>query len=233
MTSQPGQAPGTSPNLFLSPFMAQLQQQFGSFDPNNVQTRRRGYYSFVAYPQAGQSSFTFFSTTVGQSNRQLTNIQRSGHLDNPLIVKAIRTRFYIANVNETAWSGLDASTLFSDIVAGLFQVGVMRVIIGSKEWLQLPCPFLYAPPGYGAPRTLTSGTRGALISSGPTARIQRSRDSAFVVDPAFMIGSDQNFQISIEYPSGLVPAIATTIVTGNTSLYLGLELDGIEVRPVQ
>lgn len=233
MTAQPGQAPGTSPNLFLSPFMAQLQQQFGSFDPNNVQTRRRSYYSLVAYPQAGQTSFTFFSTTVGQSNRQLTNIQRSGHLDNPLIVKAIRTRYYLNSVNSLAWAGTDVSSLFSDIVNGLFQVGVLRVIIGSKEWLQIPAPFLYAPPAYGVPKVVTAGWVAATTSSGPVARLQGGKDAAFIVDPAFMIGSDQNFQISLEYQSGALAAIATTIVSGNTSLYVGVDLDGIEVRPVQ
>jgi hypothetical protein len=227
-------APATTPNLFLSPFMAQLQQQFGSFDPNKVQTRRRGYYSFNAYPAAGQSSFTFFSNTVGQSDLQLTNLQRSGHLDNPLIVRAIRTRYYITNQNHQLWAGTDATTLFSDIVNGLFQVGVLRVFIGSKEWLQVPAPFLYAPPAYGIPQVFPEGVVGAgIISHAPYAYLGHGRMSGYLVDPSFMIGSDQNFQISIEYPSGLVPVIATTIVTNDTTLYIGVELDGVEVRPLQ
>lgn len=233
MSRGPAIAAGTTPNLFLSPFMAQLQQIYGSFDPNRVQTRRREVYSFVAYPTAGAASFTFFSQTVGTTNRQLTNIQRSGHLDNPLIVRAIRTGFFITAYNGTTWSGTDASTLYSDIVNGFFQAGVMRVIIGSKEWLQLPCPFQYAPPGEGMPKGIFAGQYNSTTSRSPFAYLGYNKPSSYIVDPSFMIGSDQNFQVTIEFPSGLIPAIGTGIVTSGTVLYIGVKFDGIEVRPLQ
>ena len=229
---QTSNVPGSS-GLSLTPFLSQLQQEFGSFDPNSVQTRRREYYSYVAYPTAGQATFSFFSTTIGQSNRQLTNIQRSGHLDNPLIVRAIRTGYFLQSTNHMAWAGTDASTLYSDIVNGFFQVGVLRLFVGSKEWMQLPSPFLYAPPAYGSPQVVTAGWRGTTASSGPMASLPAGKASAYVIDPAFMIGSDQNFQVTIEFPSGLVPVIASTIVPNNTTLYIGIGLDGVEVRPVQ
>lgn len=227
-------AQAQSPQAILSPYLAQLQQMYGSFDPDKVQTRRRSYYSFVAYPTAGQSQFAFFGQTIGTSNRQLTNIQRSGHLDNPFIVKALRTRYFITAQNNRAWAGTDASTLYSDIVNGLFQVGVLRVVISSKEWFQLPSPFQYAPAAYGVPEVHTSGSQGNNISFGPYAYPgQRGREGAYLVDPQFLIGSDQNFLFTIEYPSGLIPAIGTTVVTGNTVLFIGIELDGIEIRPLQ
>lgn len=222
-----------SAGVDLSPYMAQLQQDFGSFDPNNVQTRRRGYYSFKAYPTAGQAVFGFFTDTIGTTSRQLTNIQRSGHLDNPFIVRAIRTRYYIAAANQSAWTGLDADTIYSDLVNGLFQCGFLRIVIGAKEWMQLPCPFLYAPPAYGAPRVDTSGFAAANVSSGPFAYLPSGDASAYLVDPAFMIGSDQNFQMTLEYPGGNMPVIGTNVVTGNAILYVGLELDGIDIRPLQ
>lgn len=224
-----------SPQAVLSPYLTQLQQMYGSFDPNQVQTRRRSYYSFVAYPTAGQSAFAFFGQTIGTSNRQLTNVQRSGHLDNPFIVKALRTRYYINAQNNNSWVGTDASTLYSDIVNGLFTCGVLRCVISSKEWFQLPSPFMYAPTAYGAPRVYTAGTQGAVaISQGPYAYPgQSGKDAVYLVDPQFLIGSDQNFLFTIEYPSGLIPAIGTTVVTGNAILYIGIELDGIEIRPLQ
>jgi hypothetical protein len=227
-------AQATSPQAILSPYLTQLQQMYGSFDPNQVQTRRRSYYSFVAYPTAGQSQFAFFGQTIGTSNRQLTNIQRSGHLDNPFIVKSMRCRYFITNQNNTLWSGLDASTLYSDIVNGLFTVGVLRVVITSKEWFQLPSPFQYAPAAYGVPELYTAGTQGNNISRGPYAYPGvDGREAAYLVDPQFLIGSDQNFLLTIEYPSGPVPVIASTIVANATTLYIGLELDGIEIRPLQ
>lgn len=224
----------TAPSAVLSPYLSQLQQMYGSFDPNQVQTRRRSYYSFVAYPTAGQSQFAFFGQTIGTANRQLTNIQRSGHLDNPFIVKAMRTRYFITAQNNSAWAGTDASTVYSDIVNGLFTVGVLRVVITSKEWFQLPSPFQYAPAAYGIPELFTAGTQGNNISRGPYAYPgQRGREAAYLVDPQFLIGSDQNFLITIEYPSGLIPAIGTTVITSGTVLYIGIELDGIEIRPLQ
>jgi|SRR5882672_216208 len=227
------QAPSTA-SAILSPYLAQLQQMYGSFDPNQVQTRRRAYYSYVAYPTAGQSVFSFFGQTIGQSNRQLTNIQRSGHLDNPLIVKALRTRYFITGQGVNSWNGLDASTLYSDIVNGFFTAGVLRLVISSKEWFQLPSPFLYAPAAYGVPELYTAGTKGNNISRGPYAYPGYcGRAGSYLVDPQFLIGSDQNFQVTVEYPSGVIPVIASTVVANNTTLYVGIELDGIEIRPLQ
>jgi hypothetical protein len=224
----------SSVSAIINPYLAQLQQMYGSFDPNKVQTRRRSYYSFVPYPTAGQSSFSFFGQTIGTSNRQLTNIQRSGHLDNPLIVKALRTRYFITGQNNNTWAGTDASTLFSDIVNGLFTAGVLRLIISSKEWFQIPTPFLYAPAAYGIPELYTAGTQGANISRGPYAYPgAEGKDATYLVDPQFLIGSDQNFMVTIEYPSGLVPVIGTGVVTSGTVLYIGIEFDGIEIRPLQ
>ena len=219
----------------LNPFMAQLQAMYGSFDPNSVQLRRRPYYSFVAYPQAGQASFQFFSTAVGQSNRQLTNIQRSGHLDNPFILKAIRMRYFIGSQNNTTWDGTDASTLFSDIVNGLFSTGVLTLTISSKEWFNIPTPFQYAPAAYGIPEVRTAGQLATNTDSGPHAYPGgcSCEQSAYLVDPEFLIGSDQSFKVSLDYPSGLVPVIGTGVVTTNATLYVGVEFDGIEIRPVQ
>lgn len=229
-------AQATTPQAILSPYLSQLQQMYGSFDPNQVQTRRRSYYSFLAYPRAGQSQFAFFGQTIGTSNRQLTNVQRSGHLDNPFIVKALRMRYYITNQNNTGWAGTDATTLYSDIVNGFFTAGVLRCIISSKEWFQLPGPFSYAPAAYGSPQIHTSGQHGAgNITHGPYAYPgQCGKEAAYLVDPQFLIGNDQNFLITYEFPSGVLPVIAQTQpVTSDTTLYIGCELDGIEIRPLQ
>jgi hypothetical protein len=221
-------------SAIINPYLAQLQRMYGSFDPNRVQTRRRSYYSFVAYPAAGQSTFSFFGQTIGTSNRQLTNIQRSGHLDNPLIVKSFRTRYYITSQNNAAWAGTDISTLYSDIVNGFFQVGVLRMIISSKEWMQIPSPFQMAPAAYGIPRLYTADMQTGNVGCGPYAYPgQAGKGAAYLVDPQFLIGSDQNFMISIEFPSGLVPVIGTTVVASDTTLYIGVEFDGIEIRPLQ
>lgn len=216
-----------------------LQQQYGSVDASKVQSRRRQYYSYVQYPLAGQAVFNFFSIPVGQSNRQLTNIQQGGNLDNPFLIKAIRLSFFIQNLNMAAWAGTDASSLFSDQVNGLFQAGFFKMIIGSKEWLYLPSPFLYMPPAYGPPEAYTAGltslvqATGVNVTSAPYATLQARKDQAYLLQPAPLINENQNFRVTIEYPSGLIPVIATGVVTGGNPLFIGVHLDGIEVRPVQ
>lgn len=229
----------------LTPFLSQLQQMYGSVDPNRVQTRRRKYYSYVKYPELGQSVFNFFATPVGSSNRQLTNIQRSGHLDNPMIVRAINCRYFIGVENFTSFDGTHLTSLYADLNYGFFQSGILKVVIGSKEWLTLPAPFLYAPPACGRPKvntagntlTLTEGTpnvRATQIGPIPAAHLPSGKPQAYIIDPSFMIGNDQNFQITIEYPSGVLPVLATTLIDDTTNpLYIGVELDGIEIRPVQ
>ena len=219
----------------LNPYMAQLQSMYGSFDPQNVQLRRRSYYSFLAYPTAGQTAFQFFATAIGASNRQLTNIQRSGHLDNPFILKALRCRYFITGAGISQWVGTDATTIFGDIVNGFANAGVLRLTISSKEWFQLPNPFQLAPFANGIPETYTNGGFSAAIGPAPAAFPGGAafEGATFLLDPEFLIGSDQTFMCSIEYPSGAVPVIGSTIISTNTTLFIGVDFDGIEIRPLQ
>lgn len=219
-----------------------LQLQYGSVDASQVQSRRRQYYSYVQYPLAGQAIFNFFSTPVGQSNRQLTNIQQGGNLDNPFLVKAIRLDYFIGNPNLAAWAGTDASTLYSDLVNGLFQVGFLKFIIGSKEFLYLPSPFLYAAKAMGRPQIKSAGMQSFVQATGigatayPFAYLNDERTSSYLLQPSPLINENQNFRMTIEYPSGNVPVIATGVVgnsTATNTLFIGVILDGIEVRPVQ
>jgi hypothetical protein len=220
-----------------SEFVQSLQAKYGSIDAGRVQTRRRQYYSFVNYPLAGSVRLQFFGVGVGQSNRQLTNIQQAGILDNPFLVKAIRFNWFIQDTEIEESAANDATSLYADFVTGLFSVGVMKLVIGSKDWLNIPTPFLFAPPGYGTPKLKTSlGGVTQATGAGNTighAELQSCRDATFVMSPSVLINQDQNFQLTLEYPSGAVPVIATGVVTEGNPLYVGVELDGIEVRPVQ
>lgn len=220
-----------------SEFVQSLQAKYGSIDAGRVQTRRRQYYSFVQYPLAGSVRLQFFSQGVGQLNRQLTNIQQAGILDNPFLVKAIRTSYFIQDTESEEGGLNDSTSLYSDLVQGFASAGVMILKIGSKEWIDIPSPFLYAPPAYGSPVLFTrsAGVTQATGSANtvPYCDLQSRRDATFIMSPSVLINQDQNFQLTVEYPTGLVPVIATGVVTANNPLYVGVEFDGIEVRPVQ
>ncbi len=214
-------------------FLKILQSKYGSLDPNNVQTRRRQYYSFVAYPTAGSSSLTFFGQSLGQTNRQITNIQQAGRLDWPFLVKSIRCTWYCNTYSANSWDGTDATTIYSEIVNGIAQAGVLQFTIGSMLWLQLPQPLLYAPHAAGRIVVKSAGTVAANKSRMPWAWLSKRWNKPYVLDPEVFIEEDQNFKITIDYPTGALAATSTTAIANNTSLYLGVYLDGIEVRPVQ
>jgi len=231
--------------------LAAIQQRYGSIDPNKLVTRRRQYYSFVKYVEAGQVTTTFFGSSQGGSNRQLTNLMTPGQFDNPFVVKAIRTAYYIQNRFAVAYSGTDASTLYSDMVNGLFQSGILRVIIGGQERLILPSPFLYAPPASGSVQLHTGGltaSAGALdavpptvtavamtdVGAPPFADLTGRKDRAYLVDPYYLLEKQQSFAFTIEYPYGAIPIIGTGVTDDTTNpLYIGLYLDGTEIMNMQ
>jgi len=227
-----------------------IQSAYGSVDPNSLVTRRRQYYSFVQYLAAGQQTTSFFGTSQGGTNKQLTNLMTPGQLDYPFIVKSLRMAYYINNPFAAAWDGTDATTLFSDLANGLFQCGILRISIGGQEKLVLPSPFLYAPPGAGSRIYRTNGTLSAvgttasgsnpvavssvIIGPPPMADLCGRKERAYVVDPYYMLQKQQSFQFTLEYPYGVVPVIATSVVNDSTNpLYVGLYIDGLEIQNMQ
>ena len=47
-------------------------------------------------------------------------------------------------------------------------------------------------------------------------------------------GAGQTFQVSVDYPSGLVPVIGTGVTDDTTNpLKVGIKLDGVLIRPKQ
>lgn len=230
----------------------QLQQNYGSAIYSQLQTVKRQFYSFVPYPTAGTPSLTFFGNAVGNAgtNSQFTNMPKAGSFgQRQFIVKAIRTGLFLNTYNLLNFSGTNASTFASDIVAGFAQAGYFRFTIGEKLRQELPFPFLYAPGGDGRPQvrtagvdslTLTTGTPNTLatvVSGVPWAEIATFKtptSNAFTVDPQVMIEAEQNFQVNISFNSGVIPVISTGIVNDSTNpLYVGVILDGVEARPVQ
>jgi len=226
-----------------------LATRFGSIDYTQFQSVRWTFYSYVTYPEAGATTLNFFGTTPGTPNITLedTNIPRTGSFGQQhFLVKSISTGVKIASNNLSGYDGSDASTLFSDYLLGFFNAGVLNFSIGARPFLQLPKPFQYAPQGAGAYRArnagLTSmvGTGGpptalsAMVSDTPFVQQTRYRRNALILDPNILIEAEQQFAISIDYPSGLVPVIGTGITDDTTNpLKVGVFLEGVLLRPLQ
>lgn len=222
-----------------------LQSRYGSADYKSWQTIRKPFYSYILYPDAGANSLTFFGTAIGAVNRQLTNIPKAGSIgQNHFLIKSIKFKYFIASENLTAFANTEATTLFSDLVWGFASAGVAELTVGARLLAQIIKPFYYAPPADGQPLvhtggvetlTLSEATPNTLATSAigePHATLQSRNVNRYIFDPNIFLEAEQNFEITLKYPSGLIPVIATT-VTGSNPLYVGCVLDGILFRPVQ
>jgi hypothetical protein len=207
---------------------------------------RRPWYSKVNYPEAGQQQLTFFSSVAGQGTTTLddTNIPKSNSFGQQhVVVKSIQLGLWVKTWDLYAWAGTNASTLVSDLLAGFVQAGVLTLTVNNRAQVQLPKPFLYAPIGGGPEQiytaglstlTLTEGTPNVIatsISAAPYAEISGYRNS-FILDPQLMIEAEQNFSLTLDFPSGLVPVLGTD-VTDDTSnpLKVVAIIDSVTIRP--
>jgi hypothetical protein len=199
---------------------------------------RKQFYSYVNYPLAGSSTLNFFGDALSSTvNAQLTNMPKANSFaDSYFLVKSLRTSWFINNSELSSFNGTDAETVASDWIAGFPQAGYLDFSIGSRTFLQIPKPFLFASGSHDSD-DVTSGTSATSPALGDNKPFAMGRAcSQFLIDPAIAIEPDANFSISINYPTGVVPVIATGIVTaaaGVNPLYVGIELDGIWARKLQ
>lgn len=196
---------------------------------------RKQFYSYIAYPLAGSSTLNFFGDAVSSTvNRQLTNMPKANSFaDSYFLVKSIRTSTFINNSELLNFDGLDANTLASDWIAGFAQAGYLDFTIGSRSFFQMPKPFLFASSNDEVD-LVTSGTSAVVPALGDNKPWAGGKSaSPFLIDPAIAIEPDANFSISINYPTGVVPVIATGVATASNLLYVGIELDGIWARKLQ
>lgn len=224
-----------------------LQTRFGSIDYSQFQSLRYQFYSYVTYPTAGATQLNFFGTTVGSPNITLadTNMPRTGSFGQQhFFLKAIGTRIKLKTNDLSAFDGTDASTIASDYLLGFLNAGVLNFTIGARPFLQLPKPFQYAPPISGQSISTTAGitaltaplsnVAGTLTSDTPYVTQTIDRSNCFRLDPNILIEAEQQFQVTIDFPSGIVPVIGTGIANDSTNpLKVGVYLDGVLLRPLQ
>jgi hypothetical protein len=234
-------------------FLQYLQATYGSADFSQWQSMRQQFYSFVQYPAAGANTLQFFGFATGGTagtNQQYTNMPKAGSFGQQmLLLKSIQCAYYVSTAQNmiaaplSAGSPVDANNPSADFIAGLFQAGYFELDIGNKPYVQIPKPFLYAPPAdgetvnvaaLGDSFTLTAGSPNTLLqfdSLVAHADLNRNQQNRYLVDPNILMEAEQQFSAVINYPQGLIPIIASNIFTNN--LYVGVILDGILFRPVQ
>lgn len=219
-----------------NPTVARLQSQFGTLDLNRLQIQRKQFYSYVTYPLAGASQLNFFGQAVGNNGSTLedTNIPVQGSFGTShFLIKGVEIKYKLPAYNLTAYTGTDATTVTSELLGGLFGAGVFEFAVNAKTYIQVNKPFMQMPPADGRVSFYSVGGPDANTAAEPNVDLNTRSENRYLCDPEIFILSQQNFQASINFPSGAIPVRASSIITSGNPLRVGVVLDGYEFRPVQ
>ncbi len=214
----------------------QIAKTYGTMAAGQLQSQRKQFYSYVQYPLAGSSQLNFFGQAIGNNGVTVeqTNMPVQGSFGtSSFIIKGISLKYKILDQNLAAYNGLDTNTFATEILGGLFNAGVAELTVNAKSYLQVTKPFHQLPPADGRIRTYSAGQVSVSVDVEPDVTLSSRSENKYICDPEIFIAAQQNFAFSISYPSGLVPVRATNIITSSNILYVGVVLDGIELRPVQ
>lgn len=217
--------------------LSQLQAQFGTMQPGRLQALRKQFYSYIEYPAAGSTQLQFFGQALGNNGVTLeeTNMPVQGSFGtSAFLIKGVMCNLKSLNENRTAWNGLDANSITTEVLGGFLRAGVLQMEVNAKAFLQINRPFLKCPPADGRTHYYTGGQVSATVWKEASAGLPSRYEQRFIVDPEIFIAAQQNFAATIGYPAGAIPIRATGIFNAETNpFYVGIILDGIEFRPVQ
>lgn len=222
----------------------QLARTYGTMAAGQLQTQRKQFYSYIQYPVAGISQLNFFGQALGNAgaNLEITNMPVQGSFGtSSFIIKGISLKYKLGNqinptvgTNTDVYAGTDATTFATEIINGIFCAGVAELQINAKTYLQASQPFQQMPPADGRIRTFRAGQVDANTDVNIDASLSSRSENKYICDPEIFIAAQQNFTFNISYPSGSVPIRASGVVNDATNpLFVGVVLDGIEIRPVQ
>lgn len=228
-------------------------QKFGVIDYSRWQAIRWQWYSYITYPSAGSTELNFFGQVAGQAGVTLqdTNLPKAGSFGQTHFqLKSISTDIQINNNDVDGFTranqaSIDTRALASDFLGGFVQAGVLRFSVGARPFATIVKPFQYAPPP-GSPldydNTYVNQISAAPVPAAAAAQVvgvpwitqTKVRSNVYFVDPNILIEAEQQFNVSLQFPSGIVPVLATNVVNDSTNpLKVGVILDGLLLRPVQ
>ncbi len=104
---------------------------------------------------------------------------------------------------------------------------------------------MYSPPADGEIRVAPSMGSFAFTQAGGSpfavtaaqtslayAGLERRAFRRRILKNPLFIAPQQNFQAQLRYDSGALALLATTVITGGASVYVGVWLDGTRFAPV-
>lgn len=238
--------PGTTANDVLSA----MQRRYGVQQYDSQKSSRWNYYSGVQYPAAGATTLNFFANNFAQATFGLADANsdsQSSFGNYSMFVQSIALDYRVLSPATSAQPQTyttDLTAIYSDLVHGFAQAGVWTLTVGTNLWDQCPKPFLYSPPGAGELKidfgsefsfTQAGGSPFAVTDASTNlayADLNRRANRRRILKNPLFLAPQQTFQAQLAYPSGLIPIIATSVITGSASLYAFAELGGTRFAPL-
>lgn len=222
---------GAIPNL-------EVLQEYSVNRKGEYEGVRQTLYDYQTYAAAGQTMLQFFQVPLGQAGKTIedTNMDQAGALPTPkyFLVESIEIYFYsgvsIAGLQNDVLANLTATSYSNDVKA-VGEAGALTYFIGSKNYLQ-EAPLNRFPPKTclkteGAYGLQTKQAAAADNATALTYDYAVFSGRPYYINPATLLIPTQNFKVSLEWPSGVVPLPST--VDGR----IGIVLDGILYRQSQ
>lgn len=230
--------------------LAAFQAKFGVQKYNYQKSSRWPQYSYVNYPAAGSNVFNFFGQNFASATNGYldTNIEGQNNIGNySMFIEAIGFDYRVLRPATTAQPQVyvdDTDAIQADLCHGFAQAGWWQFKVGTNTFDTCPRPFLYSPPGMGemkidfsnSPAWTQAGTSPYAVVAGNSVLAyadlnRRANRRRILKDPLF-IAPQQTFSAQLRYDSGPIPIIATDVISGSASLYIGARFDGMRFAPL-
>jgi hypothetical protein len=200
--------------------------------PKEMEFINQPLYSYQLYPAAGAVQLSFFQSPAGGAvTREFTNMELAAQLPSPqmFLIQGIGVDYLPGTTAAPPMIGprADASTGALNDFYTILRQGVLTMSIGSKQYFQM-APLMSLPP-----RSHMDGVGAIASQTTPAAALQTSIQIPFTNGPVFklvplLLESGQNFNVSINFPGGVVATPSTDALAR-----IGVILYGTLYRPAQ
>lgn len=222
-----------------------LQSRLGTAQYDKWSMIRWQHYDYARLSGVVQTKINFFVNTLGASDPvsgvaktlEETNLSQSRQFGQTyFLLEAIRTNIqFVPKPLQPAGINDDVDLLFDtyrDWIKNfvlMTESGVLTIKFASKDYWEIPKPFLRCPPGFG----LNLNEHSSVLTYSTVAQVGNSEKDIYRVSPIQLIEPGQNVEAAIEFPDGS-PVTITDSVNGTTPLVnVGLIFDGYIARPLQ
>jgi len=232
---------------FFSPnILDRLQSHYGTADWTKWNLWRQPRYDFIRYAGAGTVQMQFMAVPIGGvdpvsllgKTEEQTNLEKSRSFGEELyIITQIRTYIHVLpKPRQPVGINNDADVLFSsgmsllaNVLKDLSDQGVLHLRFQDKLFYTIEQPFKFAPPGLG----IEIDQHAASLTKALWFQQSNDQQEVFMLDPQQWVEANQTINLTIDFPNGASPSIASLVNETTPSVNIGVWFDGYKVAPLQ